>query len=149
VDRKHAYSTKRGAFGVEIRDWANGTTTLRILFHYRGVRCRETLRLAATRQNISYAIRRRAEVVNAIERGTFNYVEFFPESRRAKMFGIKYSEVTVGNLLASYLQQARRCFEYSTVRGYESVCRTHILPQFGVVRIRDLTPMMVVRHESA
>ena len=87
MDRKHAYSARACAPGVEIRDWANGTTSLRILFHYRGVRCRETIRLTATRQNINYTIRRRAEVLNAIERGTFNYGEFFPASKRVQLFG--------------------------------------------------------------
>jgi len=143
MGRKHAYSSRRCAPGVEIRDWANGTTTLRLYFFYRGVRCRETLKLTATRSNINYAIRRRGEVLNAIERGSFNYVEFFPDSKRAKLFGIKPCAITVGMLLEDYLQQAKKCFEYSTVRGYESICRSHLLPTFGALRIQDVTPMLL------
>jgi len=153
MDRKHAYSARSCAPGVEIRDWANGTTSLRILFHYRGVRCRETIRLTATRQNINYAIRRRAEVLNAIERGMFNYFNFFPESKRAKLFGAKdrdnrcnnQCDITIGTLLNDYLQQVKRAFEASTAQAYESAYRAHLLPQFGQVKIRELTPLMLRR----
>jgi len=149
--RKHAYSTRACAPGVEIRDWANGSTSLRILFHYRGVRCRETIQLAATRQNISYAIRRRGEVLNAIERGMFDYFSFFPGSKRAKLFSPEdrdsgsntTCDITVGALLNDYLQQAKRAFEASTAQAYESAYRAHLLPQFGQVKIRNLTPMML------
>jgi len=112
------------------------------------VRCRETIHLQATRQNINYAIRRRAEVLNAIERGMFNYSTYFPKSRRAKLFGAENSEnspsdITIAALLNDYLQQVRRAFETSTAQAYESAYRAHLLPQFGQVKIRDLTPMML------
>ena len=40
-----------------------------------------------TPPNVRYAVRLRGEILNAIERGTFNYADYFPESPRARQFG--------------------------------------------------------------
>lgn len=67
--------------GVEVRKGKRGGS-IRLRFFYRGVECRETLKLEPTRANLLYAERLRGEVLNAIARGTFNYPDFFPESGR-------------------------------------------------------------------
>ena len=73
--------------GVELRHWKSGKVTLRISFYYRNVQCRETIKLEATASNIKYAHRLRCEIINAIERGTFSYADYFPNSKFAKRFG--------------------------------------------------------------
>ncbi|MEE9452632.1 MAG: DUF3596 domain-containing protein, partial [Gammaproteobacteria bacterium] len=149
MDRKHSYSTRSCAPGVEIRDWGDGRTSLRILFKYRGVRCRETIRLKATKQNINYAVRRRAEVLGAIERNMFNYPEYFPDSKRARLFGYEESvanrQVTVGTLLTEYLEQIERPLELSTIRGYRKTCEAHLFPMFGNMPLHELTPAVLRR----
>jgi len=79
--------------GVEVRRWSSGRTTLRIRFYYRGVCCRETLHLKATPYNMQYATRMRGEIFNAIERGTFCYRHYFPDSKRAEFFGYPTRQV--------------------------------------------------------
>jgi integrase len=63
------------------------TESIQLTFNYRGVECRETLRLAHTDKNVRYAVRLRGEIINAIEHGTFRYQDYFPSSRRARVFG--------------------------------------------------------------
>jgi integrase len=101
--------------GVELRT-GKRSESIRICFMYRGVECREAFRLPHTKQNIAYAVRRRGEVINAIERGTFIYREFFPESSRARLFSPPESpasadpsrDTTIGALLREYLEVAKR-----------------------------------------
>jgi integrase len=57
--------------GVSIRKWETGTG-IRIVFRFRGVMCRETLKLEPTKANLKYAERLRGEILNAIALGTFN-----------------------------------------------------------------------------
>ncbi|TIE15680.1 site-specific integrase, partial [Legionella pneumophila] len=63
--------------GVSIREWETGSA-IRIIFSYRGVQCRETLKLEPTKANLKYADRLRGEIINAIALGTFNYADYFP-----------------------------------------------------------------------
>jgi integrase len=72
-DQHRGHATK-AAKGIAIRQWKN-STTIRLSFCYKGVTCRETLALPATKANLQYAERLRAEILNAMGRGTFNYNE--------------------------------------------------------------------------
>jgi hypothetical protein len=69
--------------GIELRKGVR-SETIRIVFWHHGKRCRESLPLAHTKANIAYARRLQGEVTNAIERGTFSYQAFFPNSTTAK-----------------------------------------------------------------
>lgn len=73
-------------------------SSLRIAFQYRGEDCRERLNLEPTPQNVKYASRLRGEILNAIERGTFNYADHFPASPRARRFGAVASDLTMAAL---------------------------------------------------
>ena len=66
--------------GVRVRT----TQSIEIDFYYRGVRCRERLKLAPNTANRRYASRLKAEIEGRIARGKFNYAEFFPDSPRAQ-----------------------------------------------------------------
>ncbi|TLM67200.1 MAG: DUF3596 domain-containing protein [Deltaproteobacteria bacterium] len=128
--------------GVIVRQHKH-TASLQIFFSYRGVDCRETLKLEPTKQNVKYAANYRAEILNRIEKGTFRYSDYFPDSKRAKLFGHNVSNVTVGELLADFMDLSDKTREASTVRGYGGVIKAHLRPQFGHVRVRDLTPQMI------
>jgi len=129
--------------GVIIRKKPSGKSTLRIDFYYRGVRCRETLKIEATASNLKYAERLRGEILNAIERGTFCYADFFPNSKRAQLFGHAASRITIGELLDDYLEQTKSTKETSTYKGYLRVCETHLYPTFSKTAIQDLKPMVI------
>ena len=74
------------ARGISVRELDSGQN-IRIDFIYRGVRCRETLKIEPTKANLKYAERLRGEILNTISLGTFNYPDYFPDSKRAKLFG--------------------------------------------------------------
>ena len=140
---RRSSDTPKTANGVIVRQWSSGKTTLRISFYYRGVRCFETLKIEATAANIKYAERLRGEILNAIERGTFSYPDFFPHSKRAHIFGHVQSKITVGELLREFLAEAKSTKEASTYRGYKKVCEGHLLPLFDKVEIQDLQPAIL------
>ncbi len=133
--------------GVELRAGIR-SQSIRIDFLFRGVRCREALKLSHTKQNIAYAIRRRGEVLNAIERGTFVYSEFFPDSPRVHVFEsddesdkprVQKHNETVGQLLRDYLQIADRNLARSSANCYRDVANTHLFPRWGEAVAGDVT----------
>lgn len=141
--KRRSGDTPKIASGVIVRKWPSGKTTLRISFYYKGVRCFETLKIEATAANIKYAERLRGEILNAIERGNFSYPDYFPNSKRAHIFGHVQSKITIGELLREFLAEAKSTKEASTYRGYKRVCEGHLLPMFDKVEIQDLQPAML------
>ena len=61
-------------------------TSIEIDFYYHGVRCKERLKLKPTPANLKRAERHRAAILDAIERGTFDYAVTFPNSPRGALF---------------------------------------------------------------
>jgi integrase len=139
--RGHATSV---ATGIAVRQWQH-STTIRLTFWYKGVECRETLALPATKANLHYAQRLRGEILNAIEKGTFDYGQYFPDSKRARLFGHVNANPLIGELLNQFLVQAEKTLQPSTVIGYRKVCQAHLQPTFGRIPVRELTPA-VIRH---
>lgn len=68
--------------GVELR-----AKSIRIGFMWNGQWCRETLRLPPTPANEKHAKRLVKSINDAIRSGTFDYAEFFPDSKRAPKAG--------------------------------------------------------------
>jgi len=131
--------TVKVAVGIQAR-YSKTCDSLRILFQYQGVGCRETLRIPPTKKNIEFAVRLRGEVLNAIERGTFDYAETFPKSPRVRDFGQSAARITVGELLQQFLVRIQRTGQPSTYTSYRRVCGAHLLPQFGTMPLAELTP---------
>jgi integrase len=129
--------------GVELRKGKKGDT-LRITFHFRGVRCREPLAIEANRDNIRYAANLLGEIENAIAHKSFDYRKYFPNSKRATALGFAMvPDITIGQMLTEYLAIAEKTLSPSTVRGYHEVTKAHLRPKFGNVLVRDLTPSML------
>ena len=127
------------ARGVEVRE-----DSLRIVFHYKGVRCRETLKIPATNANIKFAANLRAGILADIERGKFNYAEQFPDSPKVVLFGgVRQTRLTVEEALTRYLEAMKRTTASSTWRDYESAVRYHLIPAFGSIKIQDLTTAQI------
>ncbi|HAT1700341.1 TPA: site-specific integrase [Legionella pneumophila] len=141
--KRRSGDTPKTASGVIVRKWPSGKTTLRISFYFKGVRCFETLKIEATAANIKYAERLRGEILNAIERGNFSYPDYFPNSKRAHIFGHVQSKITIGELLREFLAEAKSTKEASTYRGYKRVCEGHLFPMFDKVEIQNLQPAML------
>ena len=118
---------------------------LEICFEYRGVRCREPLKLTPTpASNIRYAERTLAEIETAIERQTFRYGDYFPDSKRAKLFGNIAAQRTVKQLLKDYLALCEKAvtkdnMSESTLVGYRKIIDNVLIPEFGSHRAIDFS----------
>ncbi len=108
---------------------------------FRGVECRERLNLQPTPPNVRYAVRLRGEILNAIERGKFNYLDFFPESDNARRFGFVPSGALVGDELRAWFKMAR--LAPSTRLTYSRAIDGYLIPWFDKTRLRDLTAVMI------
>lgn len=135
-------TTKTTAAGVELADGVK-TQSIRIKFMYRGMECRESLRLAHTKANINYAIRLRGEILNAIEKGSFKYADYFPESKQAGKFGSRPVRVTIGDLLRDEIARAKKALKPSTARAYEDACDAHLFGQWDKTPLLELTPPLL------
>lgn len=131
--------------GVRLREYASGIRTIEIQFQFRGVQCKEALSSLDPdkKSDQRYAINLKAEVENAIERQTFRYNEYFPDSKKAKIFGHAVSNITIKQLLESWLKDIERTHPHSTYRCYKKSCNAHLIPEFGSYRARDLTPLTI------
>ncbi|HHO0758293.1 TPA: DUF3596 domain-containing protein [Aeromonas hydrophila] len=79
--------------------------SLRITFHYQRKRCREVLNIPITKANIKHASRLREAILHDIAVGTFDYLKYFPDSKRAMNHtrAEALREITLSELVARYL----------------------------------------------
>ena len=73
-----ASATNTGYPGVEARG-----SSLRVFFMFKRTRYTYTLRLEPTRNNIKHAVKLRSAAMFALQNGTFNEAELFPNARSA------------------------------------------------------------------
>jgi integrase len=107
-------------------------STIEIDFYYHGVRCKERLKLKPTPANLKRAERHRAAVLDAIERGTFDYSVTFPDSPRAALFSHEPgAAMTLSKYLDRWLIDIRPSLKASTFTIYKRIVNHQILEQFG------------------
>lgn len=116
---------------------------IQLSFNYRGVRCRETLAIPPTAKNLAYAEQKRTAILYAIETQTFDYLREFPKSSLAKRVFRSGNNVSVKELLETYLKRTARTVELSTIRDYKSAVYHHLIPEFGDVNIADPKPSRI------
>ncbi len=133
------------AQGVRIRTYASGKQAIEIQFQYRGVQCKETLAALdpSKKGDQRYAVNLKAEIEGAIARQTFQYEAYFPESKRARLFGHANLQITIRELIEEWLKDIERTHPHSTYRCYRKSCNAHLFPQFGDIRARNLTPQHI------
>jgi len=109
-----------------------GVKSIRLSFQYKGVQCRENIKLEPTKSNMKYVERLKAEVERKIAIGTFSYSDYFPDSKTktALLFGDKVLLLTVKDGLQRYIASNSRNLAPSTLREYESSQRM-IVKGFG------------------
>ena len=61
-------------------------SSIELSFTYQGKRCREKVKLKPTPANLKRAERHLAAILDAIEKGTFDYATTFPKSKNAPLF---------------------------------------------------------------
>jgi integrase len=97
---------------------------LRIWFSYQGERCFEPLGLAPTKTSWRAAAKLRAEIVDKIRHGLFDYAEYFPDSPRAKHLG----KATFGAFAELWIAGQSHLAK-STREGYRKSLDFHLLPR--------------------
>ena len=126
--------------GVEARG-----LSIRIFFMWRGMRCRETIKLEPTKANLQYAARLRSEILRKIEFGTFVYSEYFPESPRATLH---QRAIPTFSKAAQQWVNSNAHLAKSTRMTYEKHLNKHWLPAFGEKRIDAITYSDIMEHLS-
>jgi integrase len=127
--------------GITAITRAGGKQVYQIAFSYRGVQCRETLALTHSKAHEAFCGRRRTEVILAIERGTFDYGEFFPDSPRAAVFGQRVNKsTTIKSLLEAYRDRTEKTLELSTWNSYRRAIDNILIPWCGDMMVSAFGP---------
>jgi len=118
--------------------------SIQIDFMYRGIRCRETLKLQPSKTNLQFAQCLDSSIKYEIATNTFDYKKRFPNSKRAVLFGSGQSgSQLVKDALLSYLEAKQRTLADSTYASYESAVRHNLIPAFGKLKVCDLTTQAI------
>lgn len=90
-------------------------------------------------RNIKYAERYLGEIQNRISTGDFNYLQYFPRSKKASLFGHQKKKKTVKDYLEEYLViSENRNLSPSTLDGYRKCLRA--LRTLHTIYVTELTP---------
>jgi integrase len=89
-----------------------------------------------------------AEIRNKIVKGIFVYSDYFPNSPKAKLFGLATGLTTIGDALDAYLADCVKAVEKknmspATLDGYRKAVRHHLNPRFGTTKLHDLKPSAI------
>jgi len=106
------------------------------------MRRRETLDIPATPSNLKYAGRMRAEIINAIERGTFDYGQTFPDSKFARATASPVRKrYLLTEVVDDYIETARKTKSQSpaSVLTYAKWNRARIAPYFQGKYLDEVT----------
>lgn len=114
-------------------------TSYEITFTYCGVRCRERLKIKPSPANRKRVDRHLAAIVDAIEKGTFDYSITFPESPRRLLFIEQIGEVTgTTKYLEGWLDRQKKHLKASTYQGYAKIINNVIIPEFKGTNLTEI-----------
>lgn len=114
-------------------------SSIQIDFTYKGIRCRERIKLQPTSANLNRAEHHRSAILDAIERGTFNYAITFPESPNRFAFAEYKGEGYKLELwLETWIDRQKKHLKSSTYDGYRKIIFNVLIPEFGQKNLADL-----------
>jgi integrase len=115
-------------------------SSITVDFYYRGVRCRERIKLAPTPANLKFAARLKMRIEDEIARGIFDYAEHFPTSKRARALSkIPGAAITIATALRQWLGGMESQISYTTFRDYELAIERVWIPTFGHRYLTELS----------
>ena len=110
-----------------------------IAFTYRGVRCRERIKLKPSPANRKRVEHHLGAIIDAIYKGSFNYSETFPDSPRRFQFLERQGEALLAETyFDDWLEYKARHLKASTLQGYIKTINNQIIPQFIGKPIADI-----------
>lgn len=131
--------------GVSVREFKH-EERIQIAFSYRNTECRELLPpQKITKSALQYAAGLRLEIQRKIKDGVFVYVEYFPDSAKAKQFGGASRHVLIGKLLEKQLETYERQVESkslspSTMDGYRKAINSERMQFWAKKTLAEATP---------
>ncbi len=134
---KHRRVSRMGREGSGVR--AASESTIEITFSFQGKRCRERIKGQPTAANIKSAVRFRASILEAIDRGTFDYAATFPNSKRALAFAEQQGDVLLTKqYLHDWMMRTEKRLASSTALGYRKIINNSLTPAFGHLMLSDI-----------
>lgn len=119
---------------------AASDSSIEIDFYYRGVRCRERLKLPPTPRNLKFAENLLGQVKVEIEKGIFDYAAHFPKSPRARVHSSRPGGlITVSKALDDWYDRRVAELQHSTLIGYRRIIDNVWSPACGSTLLRDLS----------
>ncbi len=132
---------KRERAGSEERSGvvAVSKSSIQISFTFRGVHCRERIKLKPTTANMKRAELHRAAILHAIAVGTFDYSVTFPNSPRRFLFSdAKGDGYYIEDWLQTWLDRKKPFIKTSTWDGYRKVVYNVLIPEIGRIYLSEL-----------
>ncbi len=123
---------------------AASKTSIQIAFTYRGINCRERIKLQPTPANLKRAEQHRGAIYDAIHRGTFDYAKTFPDSPNKFLFSEQKGEGYLLEIyLETWLQRQKSHLKSSTWDDYRKIVEHTIIPEFGRNTLTDIKRPML------
>lgn len=114
-------------------------SSIQIAFTYRGIPCRERIKLQPSPANLKRAEQHRAAILDAIERGTFNYAITFPDSpNRFRFAEHKGAGYALETWLETWLARQKAHLKASTHDDYRKIVENVLIPELGRTHLTDL-----------
>lgn len=114
-------------------------SSIQIDFEYKGQRCRERIKLKPTPANLKRAEQHRFAILEAIERGTFDYATTFPDSpRRFAFLEAKGGGITIEYWLETWFNRQKQHLKTSTFDAYRKIIFNTLIPELGQIYLADL-----------
>lgn len=110
-----------------------------ISFTFKGVRCRERIKLKPCPANLKRVINHLGGINAAIDNGTFDYATTFPNSKRRFHFLDKSGENILCEIyFDAWISGKAKQIKASTQKDYLKIINNLIIPQFKGVFIADI-----------
>jgi integrase len=114
-------------------------TSYQITFTYKGVRCRERIKLKPCPANERRITNHLGAILDSIDKGTFDYGVTFPDSPRRFLFIDKPGEIKlIEEYLDDWLVDKQKQLKASTYQGYEKIVNNVIIPQFKGTTLAEI-----------
>ncbi|MGE0484232.1 MAG: DUF3596 domain-containing protein [Gammaproteobacteria bacterium] len=119
-------------------------SSIELSFTYQGKRCREKVKLKPTPANLKRAERHRAAILDAIDKGTFDYATTFPKSKNAPQFNDQPgATITVERFLTNWWDGEEKDLKASSRATDKRIVFNQIIPEFGQFTLTDLKWHMI------
>jgi integrase len=114
-------------------------SSIEIDFYFRGIRCRERIKLEPNDRNLKYCERLKGRIEDEVFKNQFEYAKHFPDSPKLRLFArMPGDTLLIEHYVQSWLEEERQNVRHSTWQGYKQVVSCYIIPAFGKIALSEL-----------